>query len=131
MDPQGFQQAIRTTTATYPIPFLVGIILLFALLCFGGSIVATDAVRWIMVATAAFAAVAGIGVLAYTVFAKPDLLRSESHVQMMTIVNIVGDEEMDTEQRQRVRLALLDVLGERRVKGPDLSPNRGKGSSDD
>ena len=65
---------------------------------------------------AAVAMLLALGVLAYTVIARPELLRSEAHVQMMTVINIVGDKEMDATQRQHVSLALLEVLGERTTK---------------
>jgi hypothetical protein len=134
METRGFQQAIRTATVTYPIPFMVGILLLFALLCFGGSIAAEGAHRWVLIGTAVTVAVVALGILIYAVCVRPDLLRSESHVLMMTITNIIGDKEMAPEQRQRVNHALSDVLGQRRPKGggaDNVRPtNRQKGNKD-
>jgi hypothetical protein len=134
METRGFQQAIRTATVTYPIPFMVGILLLFALLCFGASVATEGVHRWVLTGTAAIAAVAAIGILMYTVCVRPDLLRSESHVLMMTVTNIMGDKEMDPEQRERVSRALLDVLGHRRPKGSSFDetrpPNRRKENND-
>jgi hypothetical protein len=134
METKGFQQAIRTATVTYPIPFMVGTLLLFALLCFGASVATEGAHRWVLTGTAMAAVLAALGVLTYTVCVRPDLLRSESHVLMMTITNIIGDKEMDPAQRERVSHALLDVMGQRRPKGSTADdtrvPNRRKENDD-
>jgi hypothetical protein len=79
---------------------------------------------------AAVALLFALAAMTYTAIAKPELLRSESHVRMMTVINIVGDKEMDAVQRQQVGLALLEVLGERTTKGSSVSPRGRKESSD-
>lgn len=124
METRGFQQALRTATVTYPIPFMVGILLLFALLCFGASVTTEGAHRWVLTITAVAVAIAALGILIYTVCVRPDLLRSESHVLMMTITNIMGDEAMNPEQRARMGHALLDALGQRRPKGSNTDETR-------
>lgn len=80
METRGFQEAIRTATVTYPIPFAFAVLLLFALLCFGGSLLAEGALRWVLVGTALFSTVSSVGLLAYAVLFNTELLRSERHV---------------------------------------------------
>ena len=121
METRDFQQALRTATVTYPIPFMVGILLLFALLCFSASITTDGLHRWVLTATAIFVVVAALGLLIYTVCFRPDLLRSESHVLMMTLTNVMGDKTLHREQRARASDVLIDVLGQPRPKGSNVN----------
>ena len=115
MDPRLFQQAIRSATVTYSVPFLVAIFLLFGLLCLGGAMFVNDALRWLIggcgclaVAVAAFCALYGLLV-------RPDMLRSEAHEFRMTIAEIVGDPDVDREVRSELAKQLqLETPRERR-----------------
>jgi hypothetical protein len=113
MDTKAFQTAIRTATATYPIPFLIGILLLFALLCLGTSLVAEGSHRWALTAIGIVVVAATLGFLAYTIRVKPDLLRSEAHVLMMAITTFIGDSDLSADHRERISHALLDLVGQR------------------
>jgi hypothetical protein len=112
MDARLFQEAIRSATVTYPIPFVFGILLLFAVLCFGGSLIAHD---WLMVLLAvigSLSAVSAIALVGYAAGFKPELLRSERHVLSMRIAHILGDKDMDAGTRERISHIVFDP-GER------------------
>ncbi len=132
MDARVFQEAIRSATVTYPIPFIFGILLLFALLCLGGSAL-VDKSDWLHDLFAVMGAVSGvsaIGVAVYSVRFRPDLLRSEHHVLRMTVANIIGDKEMDPATRDNLSRTVLEPgghLGPKSVsgvRGPGTSHNR-------
>jgi hypothetical protein len=108
MDSRLFQEAIRSATVTYPIPFLFGILLLFAVLTLGGSIVVSDWLRilFAMVGTASF--LSAIVLILYAVRSRPDLLRSEQHVLRMTMAHMIGDRDMDAATRERLGLMIVD-----------------------
>ena len=114
MEARGFQEAIRSATPTYPIPFAFAISLLFAALCFGGSLKVEGILRWVLAGTAVFTTLGGFGLLGYAVLFKNELLRSERHVLLMEISGIIGDSETDPAARERVGLAVLNVV-ERRL----------------
>ena len=114
MEARGFQQAIRTATPTYPIPFAFAVSLLFAALCFGGSLRVEGALRWVLAGTGVFATLGAFGLLGYAVLFKNELLRSERHVLLMEISGIIGDSEMDPAAREQVSRAVLEAV-ERRL----------------
>ena len=113
MEARGFQQAIRTATPTYPIPFTFAASLLFAILCFGGSLRTDGALRWVLAGTAVFATLGAFGLLGYAALFKNELLRSERHVLLMEISGVIGDSEMDPAARERVSHAVLDAVDRR------------------
>jgi hypothetical protein len=113
IDPRSFREAIRTATVTYPVPYVVSVLLLFSLLCFGGSLTVTDALRWLLASIGAVAALGAVASFGYTLLAKPELLRSESHLLLTRIFDAVGDSDMDTKARERLTRAMLDASGER------------------
>jgi hypothetical protein len=130
MDARLFQEAIRSATVTYPIPFMFGVLLLFALLCLGGSAF-VDKADWLHDLLAIVGAISGlsaIGIAVYAIRFNPDLLRSEHHVLRMTVANIIGDKEMDPATRDHLSRTVLDV-------GDHLGPksvtrDRAAGTSD-
>jgi hypothetical protein len=118
MDPGIFQQAIRSATVTYSIPFLFAVSLLFAVLCLGGSLLAEGPLRWLFGSLGTLGAVAGFVIGLHGVFFRPDLLRSEAHEFRMTIANIVGDADVDQGIRaELVRQLQLEPPRERRNRG--------------
>jgi hypothetical protein len=116
MQTRGFQEAIRTATVTYPIPFAFAVLLLFALLGFGGSLVAAGVLRWLLAGTATFSALSAILLFGYALLWRPDLLRSERHVLMMQISGTIGDRDMDPAARERLSYAVLEIDDRRRPK---------------
>ena len=120
MDPRLFQQAIRSATVTYSVPFLVAVFLLFGLLCLGGAIFVGDALRWVLAGLACLAVVvASFGAL-YGILVRPDLLRSEAHEFRMTVAEIVGDPDVDRGVRSELAKQLqLEAPRERRHRQPE------------
>ena len=77
IDPRSFGPALRATKVTYPVPYMVTILLLFSLLCFAGSLTVNDALRWLLAGTGVVAALsAGLG-FGYALLFDPPLLRTE------------------------------------------------------
>jgi hypothetical protein len=108
MDARFLQEAIRSATVTYPIPFVFGILLLFAVLCFGGCLIAHDWLKVLLAAIGSLSAVSAIVLVGYAGGFKPELLRSERHVLSMTMATILGDKDMDAGTRERVSHAVFD-----------------------
>ena len=120
MDPRLFQQAIRSATVTYSVPFLVAVFLLFGLLCFGGAVFVSDTLRWLLGGSGVLAvAVAAVCAL-YGLFVRPEMLRSEAHEFRMTAAEIVGDPEVDREVRSELAKQLqLEAPRARRRQQPE------------
>jgi glucan phosphoethanolaminetransferase (alkaline phosphatase superfamily) len=72
VDARILQQAIRSATVTYPIPFVFGILLLFAILCFSGSLLGSDWLRILLAVCGAFSMVSAIVLVAYAIGFRPD-----------------------------------------------------------
>ncbi len=111
IEPRSFQEATRTVTVSYPIPFLVATLLAFWLGCFGGAMATADALRWILTGSGALTTLAAVGLAAYAVLYKPDLLRSERYSLLNRYIELAGDNEMSTTGRaalDRTMLAFLD-----------------------
>jgi hypothetical protein len=89
----GFRETIRTATVSHPIPFILAVLLAFALACFGGAAAATGVVSWIMAAAALFSMLSGIAITCYAVAFKESLLRSERHSLVMRYIEAVGDSD--------------------------------------
>jgi hypothetical protein len=135
MDPRSFREAIRTATVTYPVPYVVSVLLLFSLLCFGGSLTVTDALRWLLAGVGVVAALGAMAAFAYSLVLKPELLRSERHSLLTRFFDVLGDSDMDAVARERVGHAILDAAEPRvpkRLARDDGAggPASGKESSD-
>jgi hypothetical protein len=119
MDARTFQEAIRSATVTYPIPFVFAVLLLFALLCLGGSLFSGDWHSVFLAILGGFCALAAITLVACAFAFKPELLRSEQHVLRMTMANVIGDRDMPPDARERVSHAVLEAGGPLRPKSMD------------
>lgn len=71
MDPRLFQQAIRSATVTYSIPFMFAVSLLFAVLCLGGALAAEGPLRWVFAGLGTFGAMAGFAIGLHGVLQAP------------------------------------------------------------
>jgi hypothetical protein len=118
MDARTFQEAIRSATVTYPIPFVFAVLLLFAILCLGGSLVSSGWHSVFLTILGGFCAVAAIALVTCAFAFKPELLRSEQHVLRMTMASIIGDRDMPPDARERVSHAVLEAGGPLRPKSP-------------
>jgi hypothetical protein len=63
MDARIFHEAIRSATVTYPIPFVFGVLLLFAVLCLGGSMAVTEWLRVLLAALGTGSAVSAVALV--------------------------------------------------------------------
>jgi hypothetical protein len=119
MDSRVFQEAIRSATVTYPVPFIFSVLLLFAVICFGGCAFTIDWLHVLLGIIGAGSAVSAVAIVMYAILFKPELLRSEHHVQSMTIAQIIGDKDMDQTTRSGLvsRLELDPPRGRRDTKG--------------
>jgi hypothetical protein len=86
---------------------MVGILLLFALLCFGGSFGAEDGLRWLLAGTALVSTLVALLSWGYALFRRPELLRSESHSLLTRYFDVLEDSEMDPATRERVSNVIL------------------------
>jgi purine-cytosine permease-like protein len=99
LEPGPFREAIRTATVSYPIPFIVAVLLAFALSCFGAATLATDVLRWLVAGTGMVSALGAILIAGYAVVRKDGLLRSERHILAMRYMEALGDSDMDAAKR--------------------------------
>jgi hypothetical protein len=116
MDARTFQEAIRSATVTYPIPFIFAILLLVTILCAGGVLLSTGWRSVFLATVGAFCAVAAVALVACAFAFRPELLRSEQHVLRMTMASIIGDRDMPPDARERVSHAVLEAGGPLRPK---------------
>ncbi len=107
IDPSTFREAIRTTTVSYPVPFIFGLLLLFSLLCFGGGFAADGGLRWLLAGTASVSALTAFISWGYALLRKPELLRSERHALLVRYFEALGNKDMDPKTRERVSNAIL------------------------
>jgi hypothetical protein len=119
MDARIFQEAIRSATVTYPIPFIFGILLLFSILCLSGSLIAHDSLEVLLAVLGSVSFASAIGLVGYAVCFKPELLRSERHILSMTMAQIIGDKDMDPATRERISHVVFDPADRLQSKGGD------------
>ncbi len=99
IDPRTFKEAIRTTTVSYPVPFIFGLLLLFSLMCFAGSLASAGGLKWLLAGTGLLSALIAFVSWGYALLRRPDLLRSEHHQQIVRLFDMIGDSEMDQATR--------------------------------
>lgn len=129
MDTRVFQEAIRSATVTYPILFVFGVLLLFALLRLGGSMIAADWLRVLFAVLGSAATVSAIALVAYAIRFRPEMLRSERHVLSMRVAQMMGDKDMDPATRERLSHMVIDAEDRPRQKYPPRP--KGHGSRED
>jgi hypothetical protein len=78
---------------------MIGILLLFALLCLGGSFGADDGLRWLLAGTGVVGALVAFLTWFYALFRRPQLLRSERHQEIVRLIDLIGDSEIDQATR--------------------------------
>jgi hypothetical protein len=134
MDARILQEAIRSATVTYPIPFVFGVLLLFAVLCLGGSLLTNDWLQILFAALGAASAVSAVSLVAFAIISRPEMLRSEHHVLSMRMAQMIGDKDMDPALRERLGQMVIDADDRPGPKSPErTAPNAGranKGVSD-
>jgi hypothetical protein len=118
MDARTFQEAIRSATVTYPIPFIFAILLLVTVLSGGGMLLSTGWRSVFFATVGGFCALAAVALVASAFAFRPELLRSEQHVLRMTMASIIGDRDMPPDARERVSHAVLEAGGPLRPKSP-------------
>jgi Na+(H+)/acetate symporter ActP len=119
MDARILHEAIRSATVTYPIPFVFSVLLLFAVLCLGGSMVATEWLRVLLAVLGTGSAVSAIALVAYAIISRPETLRSEQHVLSMRMAQMIGDKDTDPAVRERLSQLVIDAEDRPRPKYPE------------
>ncbi|MGD0430619.1 MAG: hypothetical protein ABSA58_05955 [Acetobacteraceae bacterium] len=128
MDARILHEAIRSATVTYPIPFVFGVLLLFAVLCLGGSMAASEWLRVLLAALGTGGFVSAVALVAYAIILKPETLRSEQHVLSMRMAQIIGDKDTDPAVRERLTHMVIDADDRPRSKYPE--PRTGRDGED-
>ena len=131
MDARLFQHAIRSATVTYPIPFVFSMLVLFAVACFSGTLLAADWLRILFAVSGVTSMGSAIGLVAYAMIRRPEMLRSERHVLHMTMAQMIGDKEMDPVLRDRLSHAVLDADDRPRPKSPQVRVPRQRRADED
>ncbi len=72
--------------------------------------------RILLAVIGSFAALFAVGIMGYTVIARPEMLRSERHVERMLIAQMIGDKEMAPSLREQLSNAVLDAADQPRPK---------------
>jgi hypothetical protein len=111
-----FQHAVSRTAPTYAVPYVFGVTLLFAILCLGGALIAADWMRILLAVLGSIAASFALSLMACAAIVRPEMLRSERHVERMSIARIIGDKEMDPAVRDRLSDTVFDDADQPRPK---------------
>jgi hypothetical protein len=104
-----------------------GILLLFAALCLGGSLVAVDWLRILFAVLGATCVASAIALIGFAAVVRPEMLRSEHHVLSMRMAQMIGDKEMDPAVRERLSHLVVDAEDRPRPKSSRLPPARRSG----
>jgi Na+(H+)/acetate symporter ActP len=131
MDARILQEAIRSATVTYPIPFVFGVLLLFAVLCLGGSLITTDWLRILFAALGVVSALSAIAFVAFAITFRPETLRSEQHVLSMRMAQMIGDKDMDPALRERLSHLVVDADDRPRAKSAEPPASHAGRASED
>lgn len=129
MDARILQEAIRSATVTYPIPFVFSALLLFAALCLGGSMVTFGWLQVLLAVLGAAGFASAVVLVAFALMFRPETLRSEQHVLSMRMAQMIGDKEMDPAVRERLSHLVIDPEDRPRAKSSE--PPRERGSRND
>jgi len=118
---RAFREAIRTVTVSYPIPFLVTVLLASAVLIFSlSALVGTGVLRWLLAGCAIATMLTALGIVVYGVGRRPELLRSERFTLLSRYFEVIGDSAMTPEARSQMNVLLSTLDDEaRKEPGPD------------
>jgi len=106
VDPRAFREAIRTVDVSYPIPYLVSVVLAFGLALLAFACALGGALRICLVLAALACAAYALALIAFTVLRKPELLRSERHTQISRLIEVVSDRDTAPDARGAARDAI-------------------------
>ena len=128
IEPKTFGEVTRTVSVTYPVPFLVAILMAAALGCFAGALATTDMLRWLIAGTGAVVALIALGIAVYAVICRPELLRSEQYNVINRYIDLVGDDRdrhTELSALDRTMLAFLDEAVPKKVARAQSAERRG------
>ena len=130
-DPRTFREIVRTVTVSYPIPFLVALLVAAGVICLGMGAVGKNRVAWLAAGAGGVMIVAACAIAIYAVLRRPDLLRSERHSLMTRAIDILMDKDVSERARDRAGTLLDGLLAQedipkRALRGP--APSRLKPS---
>ena len=131
MDARVFQEAVRSATVTYPIPFVFAVLLLFAVLCLGGCLISSGWQSILLAVLGGVSAIGAIGLVAWAFALRPEMLRSEHHVLSMRVAQMMGDKDMDPAVRERLGHLIVDPEDRPRSRYPEPPGSPGRRASED
>jgi len=89
-DPGAFREIARTVRIEYPIPYICVVLGALTLGCFALTAIMPAPIFWAACAICVLAGLGAIG-LPFAALRQPDLLRSERHVLMSRVMDIMSD----------------------------------------
>ncbi len=101
LEPRAFVEVVRTVSVQYPIPFILACLLVFALLCFGGSAAATAPLSWMLAVTGCASAACALVLVIYATVWKTELLRSERHSLLSRAFDVMLDKRANRNARSK------------------------------
>ena len=132
LSPAALQRVVRSVTVSYPIPFFVAALLVFAILCFGGALTASLALRWVLMTVGTISFLVVVFLIVYGTVCERSLLRSERHDLASRALAMMSDSDMDKATRGRVleRLILSESVSKPQVAHQGGSEPETEGEED-
>jgi hypothetical protein len=90
----------------------------------GGALAAGDMLRWLLAGTGAVAALSAVGLAAYAVLYKPELLRSERYTLVSRYFDMLGDVEMNQSARDAAGRTILSFAEENTAKKSSIRESK-------
>jgi hypothetical protein len=110
-------ELIKSKSTSHSLAFIITGFMLFSLTAFGAAAAIADAFRWILVGAGAVGLVTSVALSIYAVFRRPELLRSETHVERMRILNIVADSDDPGAGERIIRQILTQPNQPKQIEG--------------
>src|SRR6185437_941579 len=118
LDPSALRAGLHTAREvisgrqiSYPVPYLAVILACLCAACLVIAMLAADAVRIVALVIACIVAIFLIGMIAYALIVRDNLLRSERHEQVTRLIDIAGDKDTAPDVRDRVSQTLVALAG--------------------
>lgn len=110
-------ELIKSKSTSHSLTFIITGFMLFSLTAFGAAAAIADAFRWILVGAGAVGLVTSVALSIYAVFRRPELLRSEIHIERMRILNIVADSDDPGAGERIIRQILTQPNQPKQIEG--------------
>ncbi len=125
-----FSQIARGVSVHYTATFLIVVVFAVGLFCLMLAASVLAMLRLVLMGLGIMCILAGLVAFAYLIFWRPELLRSENHLQFMKMADWLADPDLDEETSNRIEKVLPLFLGRRGSKMRRLDDS-GDSSEDD